>query len=59
MNYVKHKAGANWDKLLHKVFNEHIGVIIMMLSVITLSKRENISEYNSSLENIEGIDKIK
>ena len=36
-----------------------IGVIIMMLSVITLSKRENISEYNSSLENIEGIDKIK
>jgi hypothetical protein len=36
-----------------------IGVIIMMLSVITLSKRENISEYNSTLENIEGIDKIK
>ena len=36
-----------------------IGVIIMILSVITLSKRENISEYNSSLENIEGIDKIK
>jgi len=36
-----------------------IGVIIMMISVITLSKRENISEYNSSLENIESIDKIK
>jgi hypothetical protein len=36
-----------------------IGVIIMMLSVITLSKRENMSEYNSSLENIESIDKIK
>jgi polyisoprenyl-phosphate glycosyltransferase len=36
-----------------------VGVIIMMLSVITLSKRENMSEYNSSLENIEGIDNIK
>jgi glycosyltransferase involved in cell wall biosynthesis len=36
-----------------------IGVIIMMFSVIILSKRENISEFNSSLENIENIDKIK
>ena len=36
-----------------------VGVIIMMLSVITLSKRENMSEYNSSLENMEGIDNIK
>ena len=26
MNYAKHKAGADWDKLLHKVFNEHIKV---------------------------------
>ena len=26
MNYVKFKAGDNWDKLLHKVFNEHVGV---------------------------------
>jgi len=36
-----------------------IGVIIMMLSVIVLSRRENITEFNSSLENIESIDKIK
>jgi len=36
-----------------------IGVIIMMLSVIILSKRENISEFNSSLKNISSIDKIK
>ena len=36
-----------------------IAVIIMMLSVITLSKRENMSEYNSSLDNIESIYKIK
>jgi polyisoprenyl-phosphate glycosyltransferase len=36
-----------------------IAVIIMMLSVITLSKRENMSEYDSSLENIESTDKIK
>ena len=36
-----------------------IGVIIMMLSVIILSKRENMTEFNSSLENIESIDKIK
>lgn len=26
MNYVKFKAGDNWDKLLHKVFNEHVKV---------------------------------
>ena len=36
-----------------------IGVIIMMFSVITLSKRENMTEFNKSLENIESIDKIK
>ena len=36
-----------------------IGVIIMMFSVITLSKRENIIEFNNSLENIKSIDKIK
>ena len=36
-----------------------VGVIIMMLSIIILSKRENMSEYNSSLENIESIDIIK
>ena len=36
-----------------------VGIIIMMLSVIILSKRENMSEFNSSLENIESIDKIK
>ena len=36
-----------------------LGVIIMMISVIVLSKRENMSEFNSSLENIESIDKIK
>jgi hypothetical protein len=36
-----------------------IAVIIMMLSIITLKKRENMSEYDSSLENIESIDKIK
>ena len=34
-------------------------VIIMMLSVIILSKRENMTEFNGSLENIEIIDKIK
>ena len=26
MNYVKHKAGADWNKLLHKIFNEHVKV---------------------------------
>ena len=36
-----------------------VGVIIMMLSVIVLSKRENIKEYNHSLENIKSVDKIK
>ena len=35
------------------------GVIIMMLSTITLSKRENMSEYDESLENIQKIDIIK
>jgi cellulose synthase/poly-beta-1,6-N-acetylglucosamine synthase-like glycosyltransferase len=36
-----------------------IGVIIMMFSVMILSKRENMTEFNNSLENIESIDKIK
>ena len=36
-----------------------IGVIVMMLSVIILSRRENMSEFKNSLENIENIDKIK
>ena len=36
-----------------------IGVIIMMFSIIILSKRENMLEFNSSLDNIESIDKIK
>ena len=36
-----------------------VGVIIMMLSVIILSKRENISEFNNSLENIKNIDIIR
>jgi len=36
-----------------------IGVIIMILSVITLSKRENMPEFNSSLENIGSINIIK
>ena len=36
-----------------------IAVIIMMLSIITLSKREHMTEYDSSLENIESTDRIK
>ena len=36
-----------------------VGVIIMMFSSIILSKRENMSEFNSSLENIDSIDRIK
>ena len=36
-----------------------IGVIIMMISVIILSKRENMTELNSSLDNINSVEKIK
>mgnify|MGYP006080758153 CR=1 FL=1 len=36
-----------------------VGVVIMMLSVVFLSKRENMTEYKSSLENIASIDRIK
>ena len=36
-----------------------MGVIIMMISVIILSNRENILELNNSLENIQSIDQIK
>ena len=36
-----------------------VGVIIMMLSVIILSKRENMTEFNNSLENIRSIEKVK
>ena len=34
-------------------------VIAMMISVIILSRRENMSEFNNSLENIQAIDHIK
>ena len=36
-----------------------IGVVIMMLLVIILSKRENMSEFNNSLNNIKEIEKLK
>ena len=36
-----------------------IGVIIMMILVMILSKRENISEFNNSLDNIKEITKLK
>ena len=36
-----------------------VGVIIMILSVIVLSRRENVSEFNNSLDNIEKIDSLK
>jgi glycosyltransferase involved in cell wall biosynthesis len=36
-----------------------IGVVIMMLSVIILSKRENMLEFNNSLDNIKEIEKLK
>ena len=36
-----------------------VGVTIMMISVIILSNRENILEFNNSLENIQSIDQIK
>ena len=36
-----------------------VAVIIMMISVITLSKRENFLEFENSLENISSIDQIK
>jgi len=36
-----------------------VGVVIMMISVIILSQRENILEFNNSLENIQNIDQIK
>ena len=36
-----------------------IGVILMMISVVILSNRENMSEFNSSLDNIKVIEKLK
>ena len=36
-----------------------IGVIMMMIFVIILSRRENVSEFNNSLNNIEKIDTLK
>jgi hypothetical protein len=36
-----------------------LAVVIMMISVIFLSKRENMSEFNSSLNNVKEIDTIK
>ena len=36
-----------------------IGIIIIMVSVIILSRRENISEFSNSLDNIKKIDTLK
>ena len=36
-----------------------VGVIMMMISVIILSRRENISEFHNSLDNIKEITKLK
>jgi hypothetical protein len=36
-----------------------IGVVIMMISVIILSQRENIIEFENSLENISSVDQLK
>ena len=36
-----------------------IGVVVMMISVVILSNRENMSEFNSSLDNIREIEKLK
>ena len=36
-----------------------IGVIMMIIFVIILSRRENVSEFNNSLDNIEKIDSLK
>jgi glycosyltransferase involved in cell wall biosynthesis len=36
-----------------------VGVVVMMISIIILSRRENILEFNSSLENIQNIDQVK
>ena len=36
-----------------------IGVLIMMISVIILSQRENILEFENSLENISSVDQLK
>ena len=36
-----------------------VGVVSMIFSAVILSKRENMSEFNNSLENIESIDIIK
>ena len=36
-----------------------IGVLIMMISVIILSQRESILEFENSLENISSVDQLK
>jgi hypothetical protein len=36
-----------------------VAVISMLISTVILSKRENMSEFNNSLENIQSIDQIK
>ena len=36
-----------------------IGVVIMMISVIVLSQKENIIEFENSLENISSVDQLK
>ena len=39
MNYVIHKTGDDWEKLLHKVFNEHVKVKENVRFLQTLNSR--------------------
>jgi len=46
-------------KMSAVIFIPIVGVIIMIISVIILSRREKILEFNNSLDNIQTIDQIK
>jgi polyisoprenyl-phosphate glycosyltransferase len=46
-------------KMSAVIFIPIVGVIIMMISVVILSRREKMLDFNSSLDNIHTIDQIK
>ena len=48
MNYVIYKTGDDWDKLLHKVFNEHVKVKDNVRFFQTLNLRSSPSDLESS-----------
>ena len=51
--------GCVYENLSYITMIPLLAVLALVISVLAISKRENISELNNSLSNIKNIDEIK